>query len=584
MDQSITESSADASQVVEGEGAPIRESHRRRWVLPLVLTPFVLVGLTTVAWAVDTSLGGVPRNVTLAGIDIGRLSEAELAAKVRDVAADFAGTPVEIVSDVDTYSTTTGDIGLMIDEDATVRDAMNVEDHGFELVRPVRWARSFIAPLEAPLRFRVSDERVATTTSELEGAARTPPTEPSVELVDGTLHVVAGADGMGMDANRVAALLPEAAAAAGPGQTIRVRVEQGPIPPLGSAAEAREAASAAEAVVGEDISIETDDGSRTITADQLRGWVRLASLPDGTVDFRLDPAEVDQSLRDAFSDIEDGPVDATFTVVDGKPIIRPDRPGKVCCGDNAAATIETALRNGTRTVRLELVEGQAAFTVEDAEAWGITQPIGGNRAWRDGAPTTAAPGFTTYHAPTGARVINIHRIADLVRGAVIPPGGSFSINEHVGRRTAANGFVSAGAISNGQYVNEIGGGVSQFATTLFNAAFFAGLDIDEYQAHSEYFDRYPLGREATMGYPLPDLKFTNNTPYGILIWTSYTDSSLTVTLYSTPYATADQTAISEGRSGRCRVVTTTRTRTYPDGRTVEDKFRARYRPGEGQSC
>ena len=48
---------------------------------------------------------------------------------------------------------------------------------------------------------------------------------------------------------------------------------------------------------------------------------------------------------------------------------------------------------------------------------------------------------------------------------------------------------------------EIGGGVSQFATTMFNAAFFAGLDIDEYQAHSEYFDRYPCGREATMGYP-----------------------------------------------------------------------------------
>ncbi|MFZ6004839.1 MAG: VanW family protein [Actinomycetota bacterium] len=584
MDQSITESSADASQVVEGDDAPERERRRHRWLLPLVLTPLVLMGLTTVAWAVDTSLGGVPRNVTLAGIDIGRLSEAELAARVRDVAADFAATRVEIVSEVDTYSTTTSDIGLMIDEDETARAALDVEDHGFVLVRAVRWARSFVAPLEAPLRFRVSDERVATTMSELEGEARTPPTEPSVELVDGTLHVVTGVDGMGIDPNRVAALLPEAAAAAGPGETIRVRVEQGPIPPLGSAAEARQAASAAEAVVGQDIVIETSDGSRTITADELRGWVALSSLPDGTVDFRLDPPDVDESLREAFSDVEDGPADATFTVVDGRPIIRPDRPGKVCCGNNAAATIESALRSGARTVILELVEGQAAFTVEDAEAWGITQPVGGNHAWRDGAPTTAAPGFTTYHAPTGARVINIHRIADLVRGAVVPPGGSFSINEHVGRRTAANGFVSAGAISNGQHVNEIGGGISQFATTTFNAVFFAGLDIDEYQAHSEYFDRYPLGREATMGYPSPDLKFTNNTPYGVLIWTSYTDSSLTVTLYSTPYATAEQTAISEGRSGRCRVVTTTRTRTYPDGRTVEDKFRARYRPGEGQSC
>ena len=162
--------------------------------------------------------------------------------------------------------------------------------------------------------------------------------------------------------------------------------------------------------------------------------------------------------------------------------------------------------------------------------------MGGNNAWRSGAPTTAAPGFTTYHDAGGARVTNIHRMADLVRGAVVPPGGSFSINEHVGERTAEKGFVGAGAIRDGKHVTEIGGGVSQFATTMFNAVYFAGLKIDASQAHSEYFDRYPRGREATMGFPSPDLAFTNNTPYGIMIWTSYTDTSLTVTLYSTPYA------------------------------------------------
>jgi vancomycin resistance protein YoaR len=119
---------------------------------------------------------------------------------------------------------------------------------------------------------------------------------------------------------------------------------------------------------------------------------------------------------------------------------------------------------------------------------------------------------------------------------------------------------------------------------MFNAAYFAGLPIDESQAHSEWFDRYPRGREATMGFPEPDLSFTNNTPYGIMIWTSYTDTSLTVTLYSTPYASAEQTAIDEARSGNCDVVTTTRTITSPDGKTVSDKFRATYRPGEGQRC
>jgi vancomycin resistance protein YoaR len=182
------------------------------------------------------------------------------------------------------------------------------------------------------------------------------------------------------------------------------------------------------------------------------------------------------------------------------------------------------------------------------------------------------------------RITNIHRIADLVRGAVVPPGGSFSINDHVGQRTAAKGFVEAGAIRNGEHVSEIGGGVSQFATTMFNAAYFAGLQIDESQAHSEWFDRYPRGREATMGFPAPDLAFTNDTPFGIMIWTSYTDETLTVTLYSTPYGRGEQTGITESQSGTCTVVTTTRTITYPDGKTTTDQFRATYRQPDRTTC
>jgi vancomycin resistance protein YoaR len=87
-----------------------------------------------------------------------------------------------------------------------------------------------------------------------------------------------------------------------------------------------------------------------------------------------------------------------------------------------------------------------------------------------------------------------------------------------------------------------------------------------------------------MGHPAPDLQITNDTPYGVMIWTSYTDSSITVTLYSTPYATAEQTGISESPNGACTNVSTTRTRTYPDGRTETDTFRATYRPGEGETC
>jgi vancomycin resistance protein YoaR len=578
MDELIAESSADTEPGTQDR------PKRRRWLLAVVLAPLVISGLVIVTWAVDTSLGGVPRNARLAGMDIGGLSEDELSSRVTTAAATFSDTPVEIIAGDATYTTTAHDIGLMVDQDQTVARALEVGQDGFMLLRPFGWVASFFAPRDATLQFQVSDEQVAARTVELEGDARIPPTEPSVDLVDGTFHVVPGKDGRGIDPTRVAAALPAAAATTKPGETIRIEAEQGPVPPLGSPEEARAAASDAEDLVDDPIEVQTSGGNRTISSDTLRDWVTLVSNPDGTVTVALDPAKVADGLRAAFADLEGHPVDATFTLNDGVPIIRPDQPGQVCCGGDAADKINAALHARAATVDLDLVEGPAAFTTADAQAWGITQAVGGNNAWRSGAPTTAGPGFTTYHAATGARVINIHRIADLVRGAVVPPGASFSINDYVGKRTTAKGFVAAGAISNGEHVEEIGGGISQFATTTFNAAYFAGLDIDEYQAHSEYFDRYPRGREATMGYPAPDLKFTNNSPYGILIWTSYTDTSLTVTLYSTPYATAQQTAISEGTSGACQVVTTMRTRTFPDGHTENDTFRARYRPGPSLSC
>ncbi len=599
MDHQHPEMSADAPLVPAGTG-PASAAHLagrdaadarsrrlpRGWALRLLIVPVVLLLVLVTAWAVDTASGEVARNVQLAGVDIGGLSEEALAGRVGEVAVDFADTPVELVVGDRTYTSTAADLGLTVDEDATAASALDVGESSFWPARPMAWALSLVTDRDAPLQLRVNAEQVASTLVEIQGDDRTPPTEPTVELVDGAFSVVPGVDGEGIDPAVVASRLPGAAEAAVSEGLDAIRLELGTasIPPLGSVDEARAAAADAEAMVSDPFAVVTAGGSRTVSSDQLRSWVRLSSNPDGTVTVTFDPDEVAAGLRRAFADVEGHPVRAGFTLEGGAPVITPDRPGKVCCGGDPAPAILAALEDGVRYVELPLVDGPASFTVADAQKWGITQAVGGSFAWRSGAPTTAAPGFTTYHDAGGNRVINIHRMADLVRGAVVPPGGSFSINEHVGERTAEKGFVGAGAIRDGKHVTEIGGGVSQFATTMFNAVYFAGLQIDASQAHSEYFDRYPRGREATMGFPAPDLAFTNNTPFGILIWTSYTDTSLTITLYSTPWAKGEQTAIAESRAGNCTVVTTTRTITYPDGKTATDKFRATYRPGEGQRC
>jgi hypothetical protein len=86
-------------------------------------------------------------------------------------------------------------------------------------------------------------------------------------------------------------------------------------------------------------------------------------------------------------------------------------------------------------------------------------------------------------------------------------------------------------VLDGKLSTDIGGGVSQFATTTLNAAFFAGLRLDRHQAHSFYISRYPAGREATVNYLGIDLRWTNTTAAPVLVRASTGPTSLTVALY-----------------------------------------------------
>ena len=89
-------------------------------------------------------------------------------------------------------------------------------------------------------------------------------------------------------------------------------------------------------------------------------------------------------------------------------------------------------------------------------------------------------------------------------------------------------------IINGELQNGIGGGVCQVSTTVFNAAFEAGLQIDRRTNHALYISHYPLGRDATVNYPDLDLRFTNDTEHWLLLRTFVGAGSLTVNLYGTP--------------------------------------------------
>ena len=113
---------------------------------------------------------------------------------------------------------------------------------------------------------------------------------------------------------------------------------------------------------------------------------------------------------------------------------------------------------------------------------------------------------------------------------MLEPGQTFSLNDAIGPRTVERGFVDAPVFYK-VFTTDIGGGVSQLSTTMYNAAWFGGFKIVEHQPHSIWITRYPAGREATINYGTIDNKFTNNSQHGILIHTSYTGTSITVSIY-----------------------------------------------------
>lgn len=539
--------------------------------------PIVVILLLLAAWAIDSSryTGKVPRNVKLASEEIGGMSEDRLARTVADLAADYAAQTVRIRASGETFEITAGQLGLRLDEERTVSEALDMNKDVNVLALPLTWLSSFVSPRSAELQFTVDRQELEAGIASLAGNAS--PTEP--EIVSGTegLAVVSGSAGRTVSHLGVAEHLLAQARAGETPIVIDTTIQEKA--PAVSDDQAKEFVERINTATADGLTVTAGDHEVSFETPTVRSWLG-ATVGDGDITLTIDEETVQAAVENAVPTNET-PKNATFTVVDNKPVVSPSQNGEVCCGDDTPQRIREAIDSGQNSADVDIEVVKPRISSEDIDELGIVEPVGSVTEW---AGVTQNKSFTTYHSPGESRVTNIHLIADAVRGTVILPGEQFSMNEVVGQRTSAKGYVAAGAIRNGETVDEVGGGVSQFATTMFNAAYYAGLKINTYQAHSEHFSRYPRGREATMGWPAPDLVWTNNSPHAILVWTSYTNTSVTVTLYSTQWATAEQTGSSESRSGNCTVVTTTRTIHYPDGTTGSDQFSARYRDKGVTSC
>jgi len=292
------------------------------------------------------------------------------------------------------------------------------------------------------------------------------------------------------------------------------------------------------------------DNGRTkrLVSSIARGLERTA------VDARIRAPTRPSTLVEGQGELRQRPRRANIAVV-------PAISGRRLNRSAAASAVADAVRRGRHGVELELTRTSARF--ETAVARTITSLLST---------------FTTRFVCCQPRVTNIRLIAAEVDGAVVLPGERFSLNQATGKRTRADGYVEAPFIADGKIKPSIGGGVSQFSTTLYNAAYFAGLKIDSHRPHSFYIDRYPPGREATLNFPDIDLTWTNDTSAPVLIRAATDATSVSVSLYGADHGrrvrsqTADRTPVVDGDFA----ITVTRVLRYRDGKVAREPFTTRY--------
>jgi vancomycin resistance protein YoaR len=384
-----------------------------------------------------------------------------------------------------------------------------------------------------------------------------------------------------------------AALARGDGTVVDLVVRQH-VPRL-SRADVDDALTRATALVARPVRLSSDDPELFLELRPEQLGTALSSLVTERgghveLDLGFDPSAVGRLLAPLRDQGLLEPKSASFAVDnhDRVSIVR-GQDGRELDPVRVALALYQAALSDSRTGRLPVTAGaRATLTTEDAEALHIRGLVAA---------------FNTRHPCCRPRVSNIHRIADLIDGQLVRPGETFSVNAVVGERTVKGGFVPAPSIEDGEIVDSVGGGVSQFATTLFNAVLRGGFAIVERTPHTYYFDRYPMGYDATLGWPRPDLVFQNDSEAGLLIKTFYSKTDILVKLYGdnggrrvTTHVSAPQDVVEppielvpdpelkvdesdvvdQGRIGWS--VLAVRRIQFSDGTSREDKRRVTYNP------
>ena len=467
----------------------------------------LLAGYLGAAWFLGRH---IPSNSTVAGVPVGGMSPESAQDTLRRALAKRESAKVTLQAGDKTFQLDPRTAGLAIDYAGTV-DGLS----GFS-IKPADVWNNLSGGSDEELETSVDRDKLVAALRAAEATLDTPVVQAAVTFPAGKVAVVKPVAGSTMSVEKTA----DEVAARWPSST-PVKAQVDTVNPAVSAEEVDRAVSefATPAVSGP-VTVKVGTKSFPVPPAVYAPALAMKADASGKLSPAIDNAKLVAAVRKAAATagLESKPRDARITFSGTKAVVVPSAAGATLDEKSVVASFVPALTSPTRTATVVTAVVQPKLTTAAAEKI---------------KPREVVSTFTTYFPYNPPRTENITIAARTLNGTYVGPGEQFSLNKVLGQRTAAKGYNPAPVINNGRLTTDYGGGISQLSTTTFNAAFFSGVRIDEYLAHSFYISRYPEGREATISWPDVDQKWTNDTGYGILIQSFVSKGSVTVTFHGT---------------------------------------------------
>ncbi|MCO5186518.1 MAG: VanW family protein [Anaerolineae bacterium] len=479
--------------------------------------------------------------VTALGIDLGGLKPAE-ARSALDTAV-IAANPQDIVlvdpSTGTEWHKTATDLGIHYDLDTIVDTAFNIGRSGSQVQQLREQAVSWYYGTPVPVAVIVDESYVDRVVEELAASIDRAPVDGSLQMVDGEVSSVATQFGRKLDKADARTRLMQPVTNL---QRARVELLIHDVPPR--IADAGVTAELVEQVVSSPVEfyfekpVDGVDLQRvTLPPDLLVQWLQV-DLVDGANGAEhvvsLDETAVRAWLEGYSAEIARDPVNARFYFDDDTRelvLIEPHINGRFLDIDATIAALQANFNGPNRSIPF-VVQEVTPIVHSDAtgEQLGIVE--------------LTSEATTYFYGSPPERMHNIAQAAANFYGIVVAPGELFSFNKYLGEISEEQGYTQGLIIVDGRTIEGIGGGVCQVSTTLFQTAFWAGLDIGDRYNHGyrvHYYEDGPIdgpggvGMDATIFSPIVDLTFTNNTEHHLLIENYYRegDQSLTFKFYST---------------------------------------------------